>query len=329
MKKFQPAKPQADKGRLGAFIIGAALNLLFNMTAGLFGRTVAIRITRWGWLYFLLHATYFVVSGDYIRGKLIAFRALFGKRAFMSYLLIALICAGIGDLYWLSINKAYSRLFNDSSSSPSNGPSTQLAQVRLFLDCSYQQFPLTIPAGSRVLVLQAHPGIITKHLGLLEVAAPLTNTLTWPSAFESTPLPLPIPSKALAPTTFQGLKCILKKYGDPVSIEKIVIPIYFSAGWGNYDLIADPLESQGSFTDFTFYMINYCYSEAPPPGIIDPGSIQSNLVLGTFSKTATVQILGEASRRQIPISIPFRNNLQPDFILPGTYHRWAGFPPLK
>jgi len=205
----------------------------------------------------------------------------------------------------------------------------KMPNLSLFMDCNYQEFPVAIPAGSKILVLQAHPSTILKHIGLKEIDAPADKSIKWPTEREVVPLPLLFRGRpeGLAGPNFMGLKCTLKKYGDPIAVDTIVIKTTF-AKWGTYDLIADPLESQGELTDFSFYMLNYCYSEPPAsPQTYDTGSVEAVVVLGTIEPTATLHVLGEPGRRQVRITIPFRNSLQPNFILPGSNHRWIGFPP--
>jgi len=96
---------------LSAFVLGAALNLLFNITAGLVNRNVAIRITRWGWLYFFLHATYLIASMNPIKPAALFFRARFGASTIVSYIIVAMIGVALSMIYWGAINKAYWKLF--------------------------------------------------------------------------------------------------------------------------------------------------------------------------------------------------------------------------
>jgi hypothetical protein len=209
---------------------------------------------------------------------------------------------------------------------PAQPGATQETNVGLFLECNFQDFPLTIPTASRILILQVHPSTIKAHAGLYEVDAPLEKSRRWPSEDEANLLPFPAAAKGRVNPNFVGLKCTLKKYGDPITADRISIRLNFSVG-GTYDLFTDPLESRGAFADFTFYMVNYCYLEPPPPGTFDSGGGPSDLVVGSFSQTATVYILGESHTRRVPLTMPFRKSLQPNFILPGTHRRWQGFPP--
>jgi hypothetical protein len=98
--------------RVQLFIVGAALNLLFNATASLIDRPLAIRITRWGWLYFFLHLTYLVASGKSGRKIALRFRQLFGNQVVISYVVVAMCGAGLAIVYWIGINSVYERLFS-------------------------------------------------------------------------------------------------------------------------------------------------------------------------------------------------------------------------
>ena len=97
---------------IGAFILGAILNLLFNITAGLINRRVAIRITRWGWLYFLLHASYLLLSMDTVKRNALVLRSHFGDSKLFSYFIVAVIGASLAVLYWAAVNAVYSRIFH-------------------------------------------------------------------------------------------------------------------------------------------------------------------------------------------------------------------------
>jgi len=93
-------------------ILGAeiALGLLLNLTAALFDKALIVSITRWGWLLVLLHATYIVVSTNRVRKASVRLLSGFGRYAVTSYLLVALVFAGVGIAYWAGINAVYSRL---------------------------------------------------------------------------------------------------------------------------------------------------------------------------------------------------------------------------
>lgn len=108
---------------LSAFFLGAVLNLLFNVTAGLINRRVAIRITRWGWLYFFLHATYLLFSWGPIERMSINLRFQFGDSGLLSYIVVTFIGASIAVVYWVGINIAYSRMFHPEEPIVS-GPAT-------------------------------------------------------------------------------------------------------------------------------------------------------------------------------------------------------------
>jgi hypothetical protein len=92
------------------FLLGASLNLLFNVTAGLIDRPLAIRITRWGWLYFLVHLSYLLLSGKQAKERAVRLRSVFGRFKVTSYVVVCAAAALLGLIYWLGINAAYSHL---------------------------------------------------------------------------------------------------------------------------------------------------------------------------------------------------------------------------
>lgn len=100
---------------IDAFVLGAVLNLLFNATAALISRRVAINITRWGWLYFCLHATYLVLSMHSIKQIMLGFRDRFGSYVFMSYVVVGVLGALISLAYWKGINRIYAKAFSEKS----------------------------------------------------------------------------------------------------------------------------------------------------------------------------------------------------------------------
>jgi len=105
--------------KLQVFIAGAILNLLFNLTAGLIDRQFAMEATRWGWLYFFLHLTFLLLSGRQVKRGAIRLRSFFGGQTVLSYLVVAVICAAVGMVYWAGINAAYGHLFGNSKGSAS------------------------------------------------------------------------------------------------------------------------------------------------------------------------------------------------------------------
>lgn len=85
------------------------IGLLVSATAGLPGRDVAISLTRWGWLFALMYLTHRLLSIQLVRGAALQFRALYGRTATMSYILIGICFASLGVVYWFGINKTYER----------------------------------------------------------------------------------------------------------------------------------------------------------------------------------------------------------------------------
>ena len=238
---------------------------------------------------------------------------------------VLLLCCSVGYLTW----KAAYRPHEDRVSVDANAASRieRKPMIALYLECDFQNFPMEIPAGTQIVVLQAHPNVIKKHLGLVEIRAPQDKSRTWPTVQEAPPLPRPPVTHSSKPFIggFRGVKCVLKKYGGNIVLDRVGIRLVFS-DWGTYDLYADPFDAQPS-SPFSFYMINYCYLPKPAPGGVNLGGGRDALVMGYFSPIATFRIAGESSTRQVGITIPFRDSLQPNFFLFGTYRHWNGFPP--
>jgi hypothetical protein len=107
-----------------AFILGAILNILFNATTGLLNRRIAIKITRWGWLYFLLHATYLLLSMEWSKNVAVAFRGQFGSSTTLSYIVVALVGTLISVAYWKGINRIYTGLFKEDHAIASQNQNT-------------------------------------------------------------------------------------------------------------------------------------------------------------------------------------------------------------
>lgn len=203
-------------------------------------------------------------------------------------------------------------------------PETKTA-VGLYLDCDYPQyFPVTIPPGETIHVLRIHPTTLKKNIGLLDVAAPPNKKRVWPSPKEAPPVPAG--SGIPATTSFIGIKCTVKRLGDSTAYN-ILIPITFNQISSTlYNLLIDPLgSSKDAFGEFSFYIIYACYVD-PKPGewISMPPPI-----VAEFPKLATLQILGETTRREVPITIPFRDSFPKRIIfLPPASRRWSDLSPL-
>lgn len=203
-------------------------------------------------------------------------------------------------------------------------PKPVLNSVALFVNCNLAEFPTTIPPGSVIHVLRVHPEILKHNRGLLDVGAPLDKERVWPSDEEAPPLPR---SKNEAPG-FLGMECIVRKYGIAQAVDNIVIQLDFGGGipYGTpYRLVLDPLESQGEFGDFTFYMINCLYPDLKP-GEVLLGGIP--VVLANLPEKATLHVLGETFTRQVPLKVAFRDNLQRVIFLDGTRRRWPDLRPI-
>src|SRR5258708_27021657 len=103
--------------KVHAFLLGAVLNLLFNATAGLLGRDFAIRATRWGWLYFFLHATVLLLLTQPVKSKARAMaRRLSGGKIVVGYIIVGSLSALVGLAYCAAINEVYGRIFSGRTS---------------------------------------------------------------------------------------------------------------------------------------------------------------------------------------------------------------------
>src|SRR5579871_5540170 len=99
--------------RFGLFTLEVLVSLVLNVTASLFNKPQAIIASKWGWLVVLTHATYLIGSSDGGTRAAVRLRTLFGDKAMLSYMMIGLLSAGLGMLYWVGINKAYAALFKE------------------------------------------------------------------------------------------------------------------------------------------------------------------------------------------------------------------------
>jgi hypothetical protein len=98
--------------KAGVLILEALLNILLNATANLIGRDVSIRITRWGWLIFLLHATYLFLSSRHVKKVAVKFRSGLEGKVMLSYSVVAVLGAAIAIFYWVTINRVYAKIFS-------------------------------------------------------------------------------------------------------------------------------------------------------------------------------------------------------------------------
>ena len=196
------------------------------------------------------------------------------------------------------------------------------SEVRLFVECESQWFPIEIPAGSVARVLRIHPSTLKDHtrlLGLQNIGAPQDKARIWPTDEEAAPLPSWSGGKTPEPN-FYGVKCTVRKYGVG-TVDDIVIAMMFFGS--PYNLVIDPLESSGSFDRFTFYLVNACYLD-----LASGFSFQLPPVVTQFPQSATAHVLGEPVRRTITVKKAWRDDLPPHAILllPSN-RRWKDLPP--
>jgi hypothetical protein len=196
---------------------------------------------------------------------------------------------------------------------------TPAPTVGLFMDCIYEGFPLQIPRGTTAHVLRVHPsiarsGIESHAVPLLYVEAPPDKERVWPSDKEAPPLPEHAITDAPIRTA-SALNCTIRKYGNGTA-DLITIPMEFS---DKYDVLIEPLDSSGTFDRFSFHIINACYANLKP-GTYDGGGVPA--ILANFPKTATLRMLGESSRKPVPLTVSFREHQLPIIFLQSVYRHW-------
>lgn len=81
------------------------MNLILNIAAGLVNREWAIVVVRWGTLLILLHGTYLLVTSPFLETRALWFRALFGRKTMLSFIVVGAIGALITMGYWAGINR--------------------------------------------------------------------------------------------------------------------------------------------------------------------------------------------------------------------------------
>ncbi|HEY2459917.1 MAG TPA: hypothetical protein VGI16_03880 [Candidatus Acidoferrum sp.] len=202
-------------------------------------------------------------------------------------------------------------------------PSKPVAPVALFVSCETVNFPLKIPRDTVIHVLRLHPQILEKNPGLYDIRSPVTTDREWPEDREAEPLKATYGDWLVR--NFFGMKCTVKKYGDPI-VDNVIIDFFFRGGkiQSNYKLVIDPLESGGAFSEFTFYMINCCYEKL----VNDTYGAVLIPVIAEIPNTATVHVLGESGRRNVDVTVPYRGNepFRVIFLLP-SFRRWLDLPP--
>jgi len=199
------------------------------------------------------------------------------------------------------------------------------SQVALFVDCDFIGFPVHIPQGTTAHILRIHPDIAKQAakvdvVPVFDVVAPLGKERVWPSDEEAAPLPEHVLTGPPVLTS-NAMKCTVRKYGN-ATVDNVVIPLRFEAD--DYNLLIDPLESSGTFDRFSFYLLNACYTKLNA-GVVDTGA---SPIIGQFPKTATLHILGELGRKDVPLTVAYRANAPYNFIfLQPTYRHWQDLPP--
>jgi len=251
-------------------------------------------LNNFGWALFFLIASAVTAGMSSWRSNVVKRRVRIGKRYLskptLGLRLLALLVVGI--LWGIPVYYLAKKLRNEPVQS-------SLPKVALFVDCDFQGFPLSIPAGETIHVLIVHPRIIERNDSLFDFSA--NNERIWPSENEAFPVPLNVGDKVYK--AFQGMKCTVEKYGTPI-VDNIALPIKFSGHAKPYVVVVDPLDS-ANFKTFTFYIVNGCpYSP----------------MLGQVSQKATVHVLGEEGRSIIEVNAPARKLYINIFLGISNYH---------
>ncbi len=89
-------------------VVAALVSLLTSGTIALFTRSSLLQATRWGWLLFFLYLTREVIYSESGKKYALKFRRLYGVIPAMSYILVPLLFACLGLIYWIGINRIYS-----------------------------------------------------------------------------------------------------------------------------------------------------------------------------------------------------------------------------
>jgi len=197
--------------------------------------------------------------------------------------------------------------------------------IALFLDCTYEDFPIRISAGSTIHVLRIHPAVIKsspKAVAFLDVGAPGKEDRTWPQDREAPPLPA-FMSTGEPVRHALVMKCTVRKYGKG-TVEKALISLQLA---GRYNLLIDPLESSGAFESFSFYLLNACYTDLKP-GEYDGAGGMSPPIVGEFPEKAKLQIIGEPDWKEVPLTVSYRqNSTYRTILLMPVHRRWRDLPP--
>jgi hypothetical protein len=120
--------PDSEKHSTFRFVVAAFVSLLTSGTIAIFSRSSLLQATRWGWLLFFLYLTWEVIYSDWGKKHALKFRRLYGVLPAMSYVLVPLLFAGLGLIYWIGINKIYSTA-NADLPTPSPTPSQSGAVI--------------------------------------------------------------------------------------------------------------------------------------------------------------------------------------------------------
>ena len=184
--------------------------------------------------------------------------------------------------------------------------SAQLNGVALSIPtmgCEWNSIPIHIPPTTTIHVIRLSPGILRGNpqipdIGVFEdITSKTTESMDWPAKSEGRWMTHSEVLKAISekkgiPTPF-GFKCSMTNVGT-ATFEDTVTNLLVDTSDGKrhiYQVSFDPLPPG---QPFTFYLVNVCSS-----GII-PTLVQ-------WGDSASVRVLGERGKRQVPIRFERRN----------------------
>jgi hypothetical protein len=163
-----------------------------------------------------------------------------------------------------------------------------------------------IPAGTALHVLRIHPKLLPPDtnnvIELTDIKAPDDTERVWPSLSETSLVPINYANKNTH-NSFFAQKVTVKKIGDS-ALEEVFLPLHANhySGKALYVPI-DPIDSS-ALSSFTFYIINACYFDQPPP-ILSQNDFTTLL---WFDDYAIVKLLGESDRKRVPLKVGIRGN---------------------
>lgn len=185
---------------------------------------------------------------------------------------------------------------------PSPSPPTPVAVSVPTMGCEWSQIPIHIPPATTIHVIRLSPGILRgspqiPDLGVFEdISSKSNEAMDWPSKSEGRWM---TGSEALKATSEKGMptpyafKCSMTTVGT-ATFEDVVAQLLVDTSdekRHTYQVSFDPLSPN---QPFIFYVVNVCSSG------ITPSLVQ-------WGDSASVRVLGEKNKRQVPLRFERRN----------------------